>query len=95
MSCHCRPFLPPCLVVGILSLLAMTNSAFMMVETHPRMRKQPKKAPEPKKAPVVASPENGTSNGNGATSEEKNPVSMFAKSAQVPEGEQSHLTFLT
>ena len=41
MSCHCRPFLPPCLVVGILSLLAMTNSAFMMVETHPRMRKQP------------------------------------------------------
>ena len=68
-------------------MLAMTNSAFMMVETHPRMRKQPKKAPEPKKAPAIASAENGTGHGHGIISENTNPVSMFAKSAQVPDGE--------
>jgi hypothetical protein len=36
----CRPFLPPCLLVAFLSLFACINSACMMVETHPRLRKQ-------------------------------------------------------
>ena len=78
---ECRPFLPPCLVVGVLSLLAMLNSAFMMVETHPRLRKQPKQAQEP------------ASNGKGHLPEGKEPVSAFSESSPLPVGEsytQSH-----
>lgn len=36
-----RPFLLPCLVVGALSFFACFNSACMMVETHPKYRKEP------------------------------------------------------
>ena len=71
----CRPFLPPCLVVAVLSLLAMTNSAFMMVETHPRLRKQPKQAQEP------------ASNGKYHLPAGKEPVSAFTESASLPVGE--------
>ena len=70
----CRPFLPPCLVVAVLSLLAMTNSAFMMVETHPRLRKQPKHAQEP------------ASNGKRHLPEGKEPVSAFSESAPLTVG---------
>ena len=76
----CRPFLPPCLVVALLSLLAMINSSFMMVETHPRLRKQPKQAPEI--APM------GT---DTPPADEKTPVSMFAKAHPLPEGDAALL----
>lgn len=71
---ECRPFLPPCLVVAVLSLLAMTNSAFMMVETHPRLRKQPKQAQEP------------ASNGKCHLPEGKEPVSAFSEPAPLAVG---------
>lgn len=60
-------------MVGVLSLLAMTNSAFMMVETHPRMRKRAKQL---KQAPEAAS------------GGRKGPISVFAKSNQLLEGDQ-------
>ena len=72
----CRPFLPPCLVVALLSLLAMINSSFMMVETHPRLRKQPKQAPEIARVGADTPP-----------GHEKTPVSMFAKAHPLPEGD--------
>ncbi len=55
----------------------MTNSAFMMVETHPRMRKQPKQLKEPQ---AIASAAGGTRTGK------KGPDSMFVKAAQLPSG---------
>ena len=63
--------------MALLSLLAMTNSAFMMVETHPRMRKQPK---QPKEPLAIAGAANGTPTGK------KGPDSIFAKAAQLPNG---------
>jgi hypothetical protein len=62
-------------VVALLSLLAMINSSFMMVETHPRLRKQPNEAPQ------IAPTGTDTAPPTGMT-----PVSMLVKAPLLPEG---------
>lgn len=57
-----RPFLPPCMVVGVLSLFACLNSACMLIETHPKFHKQALQTdntPKEDQLAAVAASENG------------------------------------